>query len=189
MEFATPTERRLNDVDSLWLRHHLGRREEFRPPRHRDRDRRALLRDRRKPPPAGSPMGCAMSFGSRFHGPRKAAKGNTTRRVAGVMNKTEARYEVEILVPGARDGSILWWAFEGITVKLGPNLRYEPDFIVQRADGVVEIHDVKAGDKMGKPLIEDAGRVKMISAAEKFPFPVRVCWFDKTVGAWVSKVY
>jgi hypothetical protein len=130
-----------------------------------------------------------MGFGSRFFGPRKTAKGSTVRRVAGTMNKTETRYEVEVLVPACRSGAVLWYVYEGVTFKLGPDLRYTPDFIVQRANGEIECRDVKPANKDGEPMIEDAGRVKMIAAAEKYPFRFSATWYDKTKGTWDEKAY
>lgn len=105
------------------------------------------------------------------------------------MNKAEAKYESEVLFPSELQGQIIWHVYEGLTLKLGPDLRYTPDFIVQKVGGEIECHDVKPADKHGKPLIEDAGRVKMITAAEKFPFRFSSHWFDCTDKSWKEKVY
>ena len=129
-----------------------------------------------------------MSFVNRF-AKRVPGKGRTTRRVPGTMNKTEQRYENEVLMPAHIDGRIIWYGFEAMTFKLGPDLRYTPDFAVQLPDGSIELHEIKAGKKDGDPLVEDDSRVKIIAAAEKFPFEFRMRWFDKTQGAWVERKF
>lgn len=127
-------------------------------------------------------------FANRFKR-RVPAKGRTTRRVAGTMNKTEQRYENEVLAPAHVDGRIIWYSFEAMTFKLGPDLRYTPDFIVQLADGTIEAHEIKAGKKDGDPLVEDDSRAKIITAAEKFPVVFRMRWWDKTQDAWVERTF
>lgn len=116
------------------------------------------------------------------------ARGRTTRRVAGQMNQTEARYELERLKVRQQPGDVLEWWFEGMTFKLGADLRYTPDFMVLLADGTIELHEVKAGNKEGRPLVEEDARAKIIAAAEKFPFVFRMCWWNKDYG-WKERVY
>jgi len=127
-------------------------------------------------------------FGGRF-ARRVPAMGITKKRIPGTMNKTEARYEEEVLTLEYTSGRLLWYSFEGMTFKLGPDLRYTPDFVILRPDGLIECHEIKAGKKTGDPLVEDDARVKIIAAAEKFPFSFRMRWFDLTKGAWVERVY
>jgi hypothetical protein len=114
------------------------------------------------------------------------------------MNKTEARYEVEVLMPLRVAGDVIWYVYEGVSFKLGPDLRYTPDFVVQLSNGEIECQDIKGSMKVKgdgtqpatyKPLVEDAGRVKMIAAAEKFPFRFSSHWFDRTEKSWKKKVY
>ena len=114
------------------------------------------------------------------------------------MNKTEARYEREVLMPLKVSGAIIRYGFEDHTFKLGPDLRYTPDFSVQLPDGEMEMHEVKAGaskkDSDGvriadKPRIEDDAKVKIIVAAEQLPYTFKLAWFDKTVGEWKERVY
>jgi len=78
------------------------------------------------------------------------------------MNKTEAAYaaRLELL---RRDGEIIWWSYEAIKLRLADNTYYTPDFDVMRADGLLEIHEVKGH-------WEDDARVKIKVAAEQFPF-------------------
>lgn len=96
-------------------------------------------------------------------------------------NKTEAAYGAYLALR-ERAGEISGVQFESLTLKIGPDVRYTPDYICMSADGVIECHEVKAGrivrgnDKNGNPtakakaLTEDASRIKIRVAAEKFPF-------------------
>lgn len=84
------------------------------------------------------------------------------RLKAGEMNQTEAAY-AETLEAAKLASQIVWYAFEGITLKLADNCRYTPDFIVMRSDGQIEMHEVKGY------WTEDA-RAKIKVAASKFPF-------------------
>jgi hypothetical protein len=78
------------------------------------------------------------------------------------MNKTEAAY-AERLEMLRRSGEILSYDFEAITLKLAPNTRYTPDFLVITSDATVELHEVKGH------WYDDA-RVKIKVAARLFPF-------------------
>jgi len=60
-------------------------------------------------------------------------------------------------------GDIAWWGFESIKFKLAPNTTYTPDFLVMRADGCLECHEVKG-------FWEDDARVKIKWAAKDMPF-------------------
>lgn len=84
------------------------------------------------------------------------------RLKGGVMNPTETRYS-QLLESMRLSGELLWWAFEGITLKLAEGSRLTPDFFVMRNDGTLECHEVKGR------WIGDA-KTKMRVAAEKFPF-------------------
>lgn len=100
-----------------------------------------------------------MNFGRKFRIP---AKGRP-RTERGVMNKTEAEY-AELLKGRQLAGEIEWFAFEAIGLRLGKKCHYHPDFLVMLSDGVLEVHEVKGGHW------EDDARVKIKTAAEKFPF-------------------
>ena len=64
------------------------------------------------------------------------------RLKSGQMNKSEAAYATAL--EAARIAQeIVWYAFEGVTLKLADGCRYTPDFAVLRADGVMEMHEVK----------------------------------------------
>lgn len=119
-------------------------------------------------------------------GRRIKAKGRP-KRVPGEMNKTEQRYEQEVILPKYKAGDINWYGFEALTFKLAPDTRYTPDFIVQLSDGTIEAIDVKAGKKDGKPLCEDDALVKMKTAAQLFPVQFLMTWRLKDTGAWTER--
>lgn len=117
---------------------------------------------------------------SRF-GFKAKARGRTVRRVPGTMNKTEALYEEELKRRKLCGDVVAYW-FESFTFKLGPDLRYTPDFAVLLRDETMEFHEVKAGTVDGKPRMEDDARVKLIMAAETLPFAFKLCWWHKDYG-------
>jgi hypothetical protein len=103
-------------------------------------------------------------------------------RVAGQMNKTEALHAqtLELL---RRAGEIHDYRFESVTLILGHDCRYTPDFFVILANGSIEIHEVKGGH------ITDDGAVKLRAAARAFPwFTFKLCQYDKRQGWNVSEV-
>ena len=83
------------------------------------------------------------------------------RLPAGTMNKTEAAYAafLETLVL-CKD--VLWFKFEGIKLRLADSTFYSPDFLVLKADGALECHEVKGH-------WEDDARVKIKVAASIYP--------------------
>lgn len=81
----------------------------------------------------------------------------------GVMNSTELDYSTVLEARKQAGSDILWWVFESITLKLAQDTRYTPDFVVMRADGLLECHEVKG-------FWQDDAKVKIKVAAEKFPF-------------------
>jgi hypothetical protein len=105
------------------------------------------------------------------------------------MNKTEAAYEAYL--GGLKvAGTIQFYEYEAVTLRLGKDTRYTPDFLVIAADGTLELHEVKAGkmqpDGSVKPLTEDASRAKLMIAAEMFPF--RFVRSSYCQGQWYSEV-
>lgn len=80
----------------------------------------------------------------------------------GQMNKTETAYAAH-LEELKRRGDILWYEFESIKLRLADNTFYTPDFAVMRADGEIEMHEVKG-------FWQDDARVKIKVSADKFPF-------------------
>jgi len=94
------------------------------------------------------------------------AKGNTTRRVAGSMNKTEQAYAA--LLQCRKDaGEIHHWQFEAMALRLADRTTYTPDFFIIMADGSIVFHEVKG-------FWQGTGRVKIKVAAELHP------WFEFT---------
>jgi len=83
------------------------------------------------------------------------------RLPAGTMNKTEAAYAafLDTLI-ACKD--VLWFKFEGVKLRLADNTFYSPDFIVLRADGSLECHEVKGH-------WEEDARVKIKVAASIYP--------------------
>lgn len=109
-------------------------------------------------------------------------------RTPKAMNKTEASYEAHLSLR-KRLGEVLWYRFEGITLKLADDTRYTADFAVLMADGRLELHDCKALWRGAKrPHIEDDALVKLRMAAETFPLTIRSVWALAN-GEWESKEY
>jgi len=118
-------------------------------------------------------------------GRRQPARG---RRVVGEMNKTEARFEREVLRPMLEAGAVVWYAYEAVTFKIGPDCRYTPDFMGQRADGILVAYEVKAGMRNGKPLVADDAAVKIRVAAQQFPVLFEMRW-PSSGGGWNTKTF
>lgn len=83
------------------------------------------------------------------------------RLPAGHMNRTEAAYAafLDTLIL-CKD--VLWWKFEATKLRLADNTFYSPDFLVLKADGALECHEVKGH-------WEDDARVKIKVAASIYP--------------------
>ncbi|PIT67603.1 DUF1064 domain-containing protein [Snodgrassella alvi] len=84
------------------------------------------------------------------------------RLKTGQKNKTEQAYELEVLKPAMQDGSISWYLFEGVKLRLADNTFYTPDYCVMRSDGTMEMHEVKG-------FWQDDARVKIKVAADMYP--------------------
>jgi len=83
----------------------------------------------------------------------------------GERNKTEQAYE-DLLKAMQISGEILWYKFECIKLRLADNTFYMPDFLVMKANGELEAHEIKGA----KAIFMDDARVKIKVAAETFPF-------------------
>jgi len=93
---------------------------------------------------------------------RFKARANTTRRVAGQMNKTEQAYAA--LLQSRKDaGEIHHYQFEAMALKLAKLTTYTPDFFIINSDGTIEYHEVKG-------FWQGTGRVKIKVAAENHPW-------------------
>lgn len=117
------------------------------------------------------------------------AKGFQRGRKIG-MNKLEQAYD-GILAGRKLVGEIADYWYEGLTLKLAEGTRYTPDFLVLMPDGELQCHEVKAGMAVKvdgvatgetKAMSEDASRIKIKIAAEKFPFRFIVAYCRK--GQW-----
>lgn len=93
------------------------------------------------------------------------------------MNDTEKAYSL-LLDSQVLRGELLWWRFEGIQLKLAPRTTLTPDFAVMKADGCIELHDVKGA----KAIIEDDAKVKMKVARAEFPFAIFYAFPPKKKG-------
>lgn len=89
------------------------------------------------------------------------------RNPPGTMNSLEAAYAAH-LETLKQNGEIIWWAYEPIKLRLANKTSYNPDFLVIRSNGEVEIHETKG-------YWRDDARLKIKVAAEYF-------WFFKFVA-------
>lgn len=81
------------------------------------------------------------------------------------MNKTEAA-RANDLESMKRAGQIVEWWYECWTFRLGNDLRYTPDFVIQKPNGALEVEEVKG-------FWRDDARAKVRMFVELYPFPVR----------------
>ena len=84
------------------------------------------------------------------------------RLPVGTMNKTEAKYD-QYLWKLRFAGDILWHRFEGVKLRLADNTFLTVDFAVMRADGLLEMREVKG-------FMQDDAAVKLKVAASQYPF-------------------
>lgn len=91
------------------------------------------------------------------------------------MNKTEQARAVELEAMKRRDEIVAWW-YERWTFKLADDLRYTPDFVIQRPNGALEVEEIKG-------FWRDDARAKVRMFVELYPFPVRAYTRAKT-GGW-----
>lgn len=97
-----------------------------------------------------------------------------------VMNKTESRFAM-LLEAEKRNGAVLQYEYEAVTLKLGHDLRYTPDFFVVRREGYGE-PEVQFIEVKGTFMRDDA-RAKLYAAATQFPhFRFTLARYEK--GSW-----
>jgi hypothetical protein len=102
----------------------------------------------------------------------RLGKGVTYKR--GSMNRLESRYAAYL--DGLKlGGDVLWYAYESVTFTLAKGTRYTPDFLVMLKDGTLEAHETKG-------FWQDAARIKIKVAAEKYPITFRAMKWVK--GQW-----
>jgi len=112
------------------------------------------------------------------------------RSERGTMNKTEARYALELDVQ-KQAGLILDYAFDKVTLRLAKLTSFTPDFMVTLANGELCFRDVK-GRKGDSFLCEEDAKVKIKCAAEMFPqFHFEIVWERKKAdgGGWKMKSF
>ena len=118
--------------------------------------------------------------------PERGKAHHTLGRLApGKMNKTEARYERELLAPAKGRGELLWYAFEAVKLRLADRTFLTVDFAVLTKDGVLELHDVKGA----LAIVEEDAKVKMKVAAAMFPFRFKMAFPRprKLGGGWMVR--
>ena len=124
-----------------------------------------------------------MAFGGR--GNKRHMFSGAARPQPGVMNKTEAAFDRDVLAPAKERGEILWYKFEAIRLVLAGKRRatLTVDFAVIRSDGLLEFIDVKGSPR----IFSDDAKVKMRVAAETFPFIFSVAFprAKKDGGGWL----
>lgn len=105
---------------------------------------------------------------------------------AGEMNKTEAAHaaNLDVMLRG-RPREVIWYGFQVLKLFIGntPDGRqkwYTPDFLVQRADRTLEIHEVKGG------YITEDGAVTLVAAARLYP-QFRFVRYQLTKAGWERK--
>jgi hypothetical protein len=86
------------------------------------------------------------------------------RPKTGVMNATEKRYHDLLMIRKAAGEVIGIW-YEPFSLRLAPNTYYRPDFLVQLADGSLELHEVKG-------FWTDDAKAKTKIAADLYPWPI-----------------
>jgi hypothetical protein len=105
------------------------------------------------------------------------------RLKTGERNKTEAAYE-QLLEARRSEGSVLWFKFEGVKLRLADNTFYTPDFAVMLESGQLEMHEVKG-------FWQDDARAKIKIAADLYPFRFLAAKpkSKKDGGGWEIEVF
>lgn len=96
-------------------------------------------------------------------------------------SKLEERYawRLELEKTGGRIRDHMHHPFR---LRLGKGVTYQPDFLIVRLDGVIELHEVKG------PYCRDKGRVKYNAAAERFPW-FQFVFVTCSKGDWKTERY
>jgi hypothetical protein len=93
------------------------------------------------------------------------------------------RFLEEYIAPRQLTGDIVWWAFEGIKLRLAEHV-LDADFAVMWKRRRDRLFDVKGA----KHLVEDDSRAKLKIAADKYPFPIFLAWPEGKDGFHVEPV-
>ena len=105
---------------------------------------------------------------------RPTAKGRIAKPRG--MTGIEASYEAQLMIEKAAD-EVLWYRYEGITLKLADDTRYTPDFLILNKDCSLECVEVKG------PFRREDSFVKLKVAASIYPFRFFLVTRDKD-GKW-----
>lgn len=96
---------------------------------------------------------------------RQRPRGRVNRPAPGTMNKMEARYAAFLELQRRNNLLAAWW-YESMKFRLADRTWYTPDFMVQRNDGLMEIHETKG-------FMEEDANVKIKVQSELYwLFPV-----------------
>lgn len=114
---------------------------------------------------------------------QKVVRGRAThhrRHVTGEMNTTEKKFYEEYLVPRLHTEEFISCFFEQVTLRLAPDTRYTPDFMVCDKDGYIKFFEVKGTTREKSkitgaitkeiPFAQDDAIVKLKVSANQFPF-------------------
>lgn len=111
--------------------------------------------------------------------PPRRAFAKARRYEKGAMNQTEAAY-AHVLEAQKRAGHITDYWYECISLELGPQSRWYPDFLVEMPDGEIQLHEVKrrrkTNDGTSAWFAEDDAKVKIKAARARYPFRIFVVW-------------
>ena len=91
---------------------------------------------------------------------------------------------------------VIWWGFQPLTLLLGPDCRFTPDFLVLYADGRLELHDtkgakkIKTGKRAGQKTYyaEEDATIKARVTAAHFPIPIYFVW-SLGDGTWGKREF
>lgn len=100
-------------------------------------------------------------------------------------NKTESAYGVHLQLlchTGENRERVTWFAYEAVKIRIGVNCWFTPDYLVQYADGHLELHDCK-GTKDDHYRAEEDAIVKARSVGAHFPLPIFFVWKLRN-GEW-----
>jgi hypothetical protein len=93
------------------------------------------------------------------------------------MNKLESDYERHLVyLRGEMLTNIIWFAFEGVRLRLASSAWFKPDFIVLTDTGI-EFHECKG------PFFREAAKVRIKVAAELHPWALFYV-VRKIKGVW-----
>lgn len=107
-----------------------------------------------------------------------AARGGRKRHEDGRMNGLERRYFEEILTAAIADGTVRYWAFEAIKLRLADRTWWKPDFWLLLANGKTVVDEVKGH-------WEDDARVKVKVISEMYPWlHIRAWTYDRKTKVW-----